>query len=266
MEGKGKSKNDPVYLGQALSHPLRVAILMRMNSPMREMSPSDYAKESGELLANCSYHFRQLREYGLIEETRTAQVRGATEHFYKPVKRAMAWKKTYGAMPDAVKQNLSSTALGGAVLSIGNSVDAGTFDARPDPHLSYDQMLIDEEGWQKLTGIFNSALLAAIKVRDEALERLERDEDPESFVASYLLSAWEAAPLNHQSLEEEFAAPTRLPRLIQIDCFPRPELKRILDAALEGMRAQSPHSYEPDHLEMRGELERLLREAGETGP
>jgi hypothetical protein len=262
-EGKKPRKSDPALLGQALSHPLRVAILMRMNSPLRDMSPSEYAKETGEILANCSYHFRQLRDYGLIEETRTQPVRGATEHFYRPVKKAMAWKKTYGAMPDAVKQNLASTALGGAVLSIGNSVDAGTFDSHPDPHLSYDQMLIDEQGWRKLIGIFNGALLAAIKVRDEALERLEGGASPEAFVASYLLSAWEAAPLDHPSLEEERATPTMLPRLDQLGCFPHRELVRLLDVALEGMRAQPPDSYAPDYREMRREVERLLREAGE---
>lgn len=259
-EGKKPRKHDPAMLGQALSHPLRVAILMRMNSPLREMSPSEYAKETDEILANCSYHFRQLRDFGLIEETRTKPVRGATEHFYKPVKKAMAWKETYGAMPDAVKQNLASTALGGAVLSIGNSVDAGTFDAHPDPHLSYDQMLVDDQGWHQLIGIFNEALLAAIKVRDEAVERLGSSASAGTFVASYLLSAWEAAPLDHPSLEEERAAPTRLPRLSQLGCFPRPELVRLLEAALDGMRAQRPDSYVFDHAEMRSEIERLLRE------
>ena len=261
-EGNKPRKHDPAMLGQALSHPLRVAILMRMNSPLREMSPSEYAKETDEILANCSYHFRQLRDFGLIEETRTRPVRGATEHFYKPVKKAMAWKETYGAMPDAVKQNLASTALGGAVLSIGNSVDAGTFDAHPDPHMSYDQMLVDDLGWQQLIDIFNEALLAAIKVRDEALERLESGVSSKTFVASYLLSAWEAAPLDHPSLEEERAAPTKLPRLNRLDCFPRAELVRLLDAALEGMRAKPQDSYALDYREMRGEVERLLREAG----
>lgn len=256
-----RSKDDPSKLGQALSHPLRVSILMRMNSPRRELSPSGFARETDEHLSNCSYHFRQLREYGLIRETRTAQVRGATEHFYEPVKRAMAWTKTYGAMPDAVKQNLSSTALGGAVLSIGNSVDAGTFDARPDAHLSYDQMLLDAEGWVRLTSIFNTALLEAIKLRDEALERMNgRGELVEGFVASFLMSCWEAAPLDHPSLEQRNVG-YLLPRFSEINCVRRADLMRLLDAALEGLRAQPPDSCTEDYKEMKAEVERLLKEA-----
>lgn len=90
------------------------------------------------------------------------------------------------------------------------SVDAGAFDSHPDPHLSYDQMLVDDQGWRKLTSIINSALLEAIK---------------------------------------------------QLECFPRRELVRLLDAALEGMRAQPPDSHASDYREMRSEVKRLLREA-----
>lgn len=246
-------------LAQALSHPLRVSILMKMNTPKREMSPSDYADESGEHLSNCSYHFRQLSKYGLIRETRTAQVRGATEHFYEPVKQAMAWTRTYGAMPDAVKQNLAATALEGAMLSVGKSVDAGTFDAREDSHLSYDEMVVDATGWDRIIAVFNQALLDAIAIRDETLKRIEGDPDAETFVASYLLTCWEAAPPDHPIP----CGGMRLPRLDQLGCFPRLELLRLLDAALEGMRAQSPDSYAPDYLEMRREVERLLKEGGD---
>lgn len=260
---KAKKEGKPTLLGQALSHPMRVSILMKMNTPKRIMSPSSYAEETGELLSNCAYHFRQLREYELIRLVKTAQRRGATEHFYEPVKRAMAWTQTYGTMPDAVKQNLASTALNGAVLSIGNSVDAGTFDARPDAHLSYDQMLLDPDGWKKMTGILNDTLLKQIEVRDEVLERLEADPDlPDTFIGSYLMSCWEAAPLDYSPRPLSPPEPMKLPRLDELGCFPRPELVRVLDAALEGLRVNPPDSFTSDYLDMRGEVERLLREAG----
>jgi hypothetical protein len=41
----------------------------------------------------------------------------------------------------------------------------------------------------------------------------------------------------------------------------RDDLVRLLDAALEGLRAQPPDSFADDYLETRGELERLLSEA-----
>lgn len=68
------------------------------------------------------------------------------------------------------------------------------------------------------------------------------------------------SPADHPDPGE--SDPTRrLPRLDQLDCFPRPELVRLLEAAQEGLRAQPPDSYESDLMEMRAEVERLLREA-----
>jgi magnesium chelatase family protein len=71
------------------------------------------------------------------------------------------------------------------------------------------------------------------------------------------------APLGDPGLGQ--ADPTlRLPRFDQLAGFPRPELVRLLEAALEGLRVQPPDSFEPDCMEMRGEVERLLREAEES--
>lgn len=256
-------KRDPAtVIARALSHPLRVTILMKMNTPRRRLSPARFSEETGEPLGNCSYHFRQLDGFGLIELVETKQVRGATEHLYEPTKRAMAWTRAYGKMPDAIKQNLATTALVGAVESIGGAVDAGTFDARPDAHLSFDATVVDLPGWLRMIDIFNSALLKLCKVEEEVRERLKDDPDAETWIASYLMSCWEAATPDTLPPEE----PTKtgkLPTLAQLSCFPRAQLVRILDAALEGLRAQPPDSFTPDYEVMRSEVERLLGEAAD---
>jgi DNA-binding transcriptional ArsR family regulator len=176
---------------RALSHPTRVSILMRMNAPRRRISPRDYCNETGGLLSNVSYHFRCLNKAGLIELVDQKPVRGSTQHFYEPVDRAMAWTREYAALAPVVKQNLAATALRGAVESIGASVDAGTFDAQPDSHLSYDTMRIDHLGWQKLTELFNRTLSEAMEIGQESAQR---GAPSEGFLASFLLSCFEAPP------------------------------------------------------------------------
>lgn len=260
MAGAGQQRDPATLIARALSHPLRVTILMKMNAPRRKLSPSGFAEETGEQLGTASYHFRQLDEYGLIELVGTKQVRGATQHFYEPTKRAMAWTRAYGKMPDAIKQNLATTALIGAVESIGGAVDAGTFDARPDAHLSFDATVVDLPGWLRMIEIFNGALLKLVKVEKETRERLEEAPDAQTFVASFLMSCWEAATPDTPP-PTETTETGKLPTLDQLACFPRAQLVRILDAALEGLRAQPPDSFTPDYEEMRGEVERLLSEA-----
>jgi DNA-binding transcriptional ArsR family regulator len=68
-------------VGKALSHPLRLAILREVRD-QRQLSPSAYARQSGEPLGNVSYHVTALREAGVLEVTDTAKRRGALEHFY----------------------------------------------------------------------------------------------------------------------------------------------------------------------------------------
>jgi DNA-binding transcriptional ArsR family regulator len=251
----------PTAIAKALGHPTRVGILMSMNTPRRLLSPSQYRDETDELIGTVSYHFKVLAELGLIELVEEKAVRGATEHVYAPVKRAMAWTKLYASLSPAVKQNFAATALVGAVQSIGGAVDAGTFDARPDSHLSFDTLRVDLPGWERLTKTMAGTLLTLLQIEGEVTERTADDPDAETWIASYLMSGWEAAPVEKcpPSVEPE----AKLPPLSQLGCFPRPELLRLLDAALEGLRAQPPDSYEGDYMEMRGEVERLLREAAD---
>jgi hypothetical protein len=61
------------------SHPLRIKILVMLE---REHSPNEVANLLVAPLGVVAYHVRMLRDYGLIEETRTEPKRGAVEHFY----------------------------------------------------------------------------------------------------------------------------------------------------------------------------------------
>lgn len=185
---------DQFKMAKALAHPMRVSILMTMNTPRRRLSPARYSEETDERLGNVSYHFKVLTETGLIELVDTKKRRGSTEHFYEPVKKAMAWTRLFEQMSPVVRQNLAATALGGAVESIGRSVDEGTFEARPDAHLSYGTIRVDMVGWQKMITALNACLLTVLEVECEVSKRAEADPDLELFVASYLMSGWEAPP------------------------------------------------------------------------
>lgn len=73
---------DP-YLVKALGHVLRQHILLA--AAQREVSPNELSQALGEGLSQVSYHVKVLREEcgGILRETRTAQRRGAVEHYYR---------------------------------------------------------------------------------------------------------------------------------------------------------------------------------------
>jgi DNA-binding transcriptional ArsR family regulator len=88
--GESDKAND---LFTALGHPLRRRILRQMIGKKREASPRELAISLDEPLSALSYHVRVLAECEAIKLVRTKQIRGSTQHFYRPAVRAQ-WART----------------------------------------------------------------------------------------------------------------------------------------------------------------------------
>jgi len=179
---------------RALGHPVRVRILTRMNAPKRRLSPRGFCEETGLDLSKVSYHFRALAHAGLITEVDRVPVRGSMKHIYVANDRTEAWSKEYECLPDAVKRAFAATALREPVEAVGRSIDAGVFESRPESHLSWDSMWVDDEGWRKLGALFDETLKAALAIRDECEERMSNPTTEGAWVASYLISSFPSSP------------------------------------------------------------------------
>jgi DNA-binding transcriptional ArsR family regulator len=86
----GSKAND---LFTALGHPLRRRILRTMLDEGREISPRQLSTKLSESLSALAYHVRVLAECNAIKLVRTTQVRGSTQHFYRPTVKA-DWART----------------------------------------------------------------------------------------------------------------------------------------------------------------------------
>ena len=91
MATGGSDKANDLFT--ALGHPLRRRILRQMIAKGGETSPRELAIGLDEPLSALSYHVRVLAECGAIRLVRTKQIRGSTQHFYRPAIRAR-WART----------------------------------------------------------------------------------------------------------------------------------------------------------------------------
>lgn len=82
MRTEGRPHTNDMFT--ALAHPVRRQILRRLIKAKGELSPRQLASELGEPLSALSYHVRVLAECEAVRLRRTKQVRGSTQHFYKP--------------------------------------------------------------------------------------------------------------------------------------------------------------------------------------
>jgi DNA-binding transcriptional ArsR family regulator len=90
MAGSKPKGND---LFNALGHAMRRRILREMLDSRDEVSPRELSVELGEQLSALSYHVRVLAECGAVELVRTEEIRGSTQHFYRPAVKA-SWAIT----------------------------------------------------------------------------------------------------------------------------------------------------------------------------
>jgi DNA-binding transcriptional ArsR family regulator len=154
---------------KALAHPIRAKALTILNQ--RVASPKEVALELGEEIGNVSYHVKQLRRYGCVELVRTAQRRGATEHYYRGTARPFLSDSFWARLPDDVRNGISVTAVKVINDAVGAALEAGTFDARPDRHLSCVSFDLDEEGWDESRELLKETLEGLMAIGDRSAAR-----------------------------------------------------------------------------------------------
>jgi DNA-binding transcriptional ArsR family regulator len=171
-----KNKSGSEMAGQklvkALSHPTRVRILGVLSH--RDVSPAEFARESGEVVTNVAYHFRELAKYGFAEVVETRPVRGSMEHIYCGTRRAQFGDDDWRQMPKPLQRVITGTVFHDMVGRMAEAIEAGTFDARDDSHMTWSPLVVDEEGWTDLMSILDTAFEQIAEVATQAGERLAR--------------------------------------------------------------------------------------------
>jgi DNA-binding transcriptional ArsR family regulator len=162
-------------LAKALAHPLRARILVVLNE--RVASPNEIAEMLGEALPNVSYHVRTLSDLDCIALVRTAQRRGATEHYYRALKRPFFSDREWKRLPASARQALADTTLQMIWDDVSEAIDAGTLSARHDMHVSRSALLLDERGWGELTDALAALLDEAERIGARSAARLEKSRE-----------------------------------------------------------------------------------------
>jgi DNA-binding transcriptional ArsR family regulator len=180
---------------KALSHPLRMRILTRLNEGVA--SPNEMSKEFEESLPLVSYHVRILRELDCIELVRTTPRRGAIEHHYRALTRPFLDDADWAQLPPSARKAVSNTVLSKALGDVRDAVATGTFDDRADRHLSYSSLMLDEQGWRALGDRLNELLDWAIEEQAASAGRLQDDASGGPEIRSRLtLLAYPSPPID----------------------------------------------------------------------
>jgi DNA-binding transcriptional ArsR family regulator len=159
-------------LAKALSHPLRARIFAILDEQVA--SPNEIAEMLDERLPNVSYHVRALAELECIELVRTAQRRGAIEHYYRAVKRPFFSDSDWKRLPRSGRQAVADVGLQLIWQDVSQAIEAGKFEGRPDLHLSRTPLVVDEQGWGELKDALMGVLADAEQIVKRSGDRLAK--------------------------------------------------------------------------------------------
>jgi DNA-binding transcriptional ArsR family regulator len=160
-------------IAQALGHPLRVAILSRLE--YGPSSPVELARTLGANVENLSYHVRKLRDLGFIEAQEHVLVRGAVKHVYRLVARPHIDDKVWGELPAAVREALVASSMQESWRMAAAAVAQSGFD-RPDAVTSRMPLRLDNEGFREVSAMVCELLARLPDVEERAAQRLHDDE------------------------------------------------------------------------------------------
>lgn len=182
---QGKMTGESEYHNTAcspLKHPLRVRILEVVNeedkSPIQFVNEGLVPPEAGyksakHALSHVAYHFRELLEAGCVEVVDTHQRRGATEHVYRGTARAYFTDEEFARLTLDERRALSRVSFQGLIARFDGALRADTIDTRPDRHLTWIAMEVDEEGWSEMMTCLADCFGQVEQIRHDATKRLE---------------------------------------------------------------------------------------------
>jgi hypothetical protein len=189
-----RSPKDDTTVAEALRHPVRVRILEVLNE--QDMSPIDFVRHGyadfyfGRRpdVSHVAYHFRELTDFGCLEAVAWRRRRGSVATIFRGVARDEFIGDDWAALPENEKRRFSRAVAQGLIARIDGAMMADTFNSRPDRHLSWFALQLDERGWQEAANVMTDAFASISRIQDDAKARLsESDDEALTATASILL-------------------------------------------------------------------------------
>jgi predicted ArsR family transcriptional regulator len=184
------------------SHPVRLRIVTQLF--MEEMSPTRYFQKFGDQesgsVQQIHRHFKKLEEHGwlrLVRRRRDSET-GRPTDVYRSTELAVFDDDAWAELPYSIRASFTSRTFHQLEDRIASAVQAKTFDSRPDRHLSWIPVVLDEEGWRESIAGINRLFSALTQEQIDAKIRLAESEET-SILATVALAGFESPGPGHQA-------------------------------------------------------------------
>lgn len=171
--------------------PVRLKIVTELFQ--REMSPKQFQEEfGGGSVSRVAKHFERLRETGWLRliwtEGPGGKRRGGIETIYRSTELAFCDRETWAALPHSIKVAFSWNTFKEIAEQFRGALEASALQARPDRRLTRTRLLLDQEGWTRVTDAIDQEFAEHYEMQEDARRRAERTGEVLFRMGSLLLA------------------------------------------------------------------------------
>jgi DNA-binding transcriptional ArsR family regulator len=173
-----KSNAAAESLAAIVSHPLRRRLWDAITE--HPISPRELADHLRLPVNEVAYHVRRLRDLGVIEPAGTRPVRGATQHFYRALRRPHLSTEEVATLDPEDTTASATHLLQLEFADCAAALESGKLIGRPEHYVFRFPVNVDEEGWQELHDIVAETADRLYEAEARCVDRRrERDEESE---------------------------------------------------------------------------------------
>jgi hypothetical protein len=219
--------------------PIRIKIVTE--TYQREMSPKQFYEEfGGGSPARVAQHFEKLAKTKWLREVESkgpgGARRGGTERFYRATELAFCDQPTWIALPFSIRLAVSWNGFKEIAAQVRRAMEEMTFQALSGHQLTNERLLLDEEGWTRISDAVTEEFEGQWEEQDDSRRRVAHSGE-ELFRVGALLVAFELPADDEQRFgpslianrEPMISLPVRLSKVFEDEvCI------RIIDEANRG--------------------------------
>jgi len=175
-------------LGILANDPLRADIVT--TALQRLYSPSEYARDANIKLGTASYHFKVLKEKGLLELVELVQVRGATKHMYRANEAAFIDDRQWGDLAQVLRPGVIGATLDNFSARFAQAGETGTLFEREDVCAYWAPRSFDETAWEEHVKVTRWWIEESERLEQETVQRQADCKRSRSFKATVAIFAF----------------------------------------------------------------------------
>jgi len=173
--------------------PIRLRIVNELYR--REMSPKEFFEEfGGGSLSRVAQHFERLEKMGWLRlvhvEGPGGKRRGRAESFYRATELAFCDRATFAALPPSLKIGFAWNTVREIAEQLRAALEVLTAPAQARPSLTATRLLVDREGWARISNRFGETFANQEEEQEDARRRVGHATE-KLFRAGSMLVAFE---------------------------------------------------------------------------